>query len=92
MVWNILKSAKIQTYLKFVVYQGSYEQNSKHPHQARKIKFQIVADFYIVYNRGVEKYTKSYHDKKNSVKPHNENLQNLILQVDDFLPLGIISG
>ena len=35
---------------------------------------------------------KRYHAKKNSVKPHNKNLQNLTLQMDDFLPLGGIFG
>ena len=28
---------------------------------------------------------KRYHDEKNSVKTHNKNLQNLILQMDDFV-------
>ena len=35
---------------------------------------------------------KFYHAEKISVKPHNKNLRNLILQMDDFLTLGGISG
>ena len=35
---NILKSAKIQTYLKYVVYLDNYEQNCKHRHYTRQIK------------------------------------------------------
>ena len=35
---------------------------------------------------------KCCHGEKNSVKSHNKNLQNLLLQMDDFLPLAGISG
>ena len=35
---------------------------------------------------------KRYHAEKISVKPHNKNLWNLILQMDDFLSLWGISG
>ena len=35
---------------------------------------------------------KRYHAEKNSVKRHNKILQNLILQMDDFLSLGAFLG
>ena len=47
---NFFQNVKICTFWIFIAVNDNYEQNSKHRHQARQIKIQTLADFYIVYN------------------------------------------
>ena len=49
-------------------------------------------NYLVIYLTVWKSTLKSYHGEKNFVKPHNKNLRNLILQMDDFLSLRGISG